>query len=129
MAETVTAQVILRSPAGTSVLDTQEAITAENVAKYRVGKEVIAEATKKLEGLGFQVLQAGPTNLTISGNKALFERIFQTSLEAQSTEVMGTKTSGAEAAYYRATEPIKVPDELSSQVAAVALPTPPKFFP
>lgn len=129
MAEQVTAQVILRSADGSSILDAKEAITAENIAKYQVGKEVIDEASKKLEGLGFEVVQAGPVGLTISGDKVLFESVFQTTLEARGTEIMGTKVSGVEASYYKATEPIKVPEDLASLIADVALPTPPELFP
>ncbi len=129
MTAKVTAEVILRSTDGSSILDAKESITAENIEKYRIGKEVMEEATKKLEGLGFEVVQAGPVGVTISGDKALFESVFQTTLEARGAEIMGTKVSGVKASYYEATEPIKIPDELSSLVADVALPTPPEFFP
>jgi len=129
MTEKVTAEVILRSADGSSILDVKEAITAENIAKYQVGKEVIEEASKKLEELGFEVQQAGPVSLTISGDKAQFESRFQTTLEARSREIMPTKISGAEASYYEATEPIKIPEDLSSLIADVVLPTPPQFFP
>lgn len=129
MTEEVTAQAILRYADGSSILDAKEGITAENIEKHKVGKEVIEEASKKLEELGFMVLQVGPVGLTISGDKALFESAFQTTLEARSTEIMGTKVSGAEAPYYEATEPIKIPEEISSLIADVVLPTPPEFFP
>lgn len=129
MTEKVIAEVILRSADGSSILDAEEGITAKNIEKYRVGKEVIEEATKKLEGLGFEVVQTGPVGFTISGDKALFESMFQTTLEARSTEIMPTKIAGVQASYYEATAPIKIPEELSSLVADVALPTPPEFFP
>jgi hypothetical protein len=129
MTEKVTIEVIVRSADGSSILDAKEAITAENIAKYRVGKEVIEAASKKLEALGFTVVQAGPVSLTISGDRALFENVFQTTLEVRSKEMMGTKITGAEASYYEATAPIKVPKGLSPWVADVVLPTPPEFFP
>lgn len=129
MTEQVTAQVILRAPNGSSILTSKGPITAGNVAKYRVEKEVIEEASKKLEKLGFKVSQPGPVSLAVSGDKALFERVFQTILEARSKEIMGTKAHGAEASYYEAKEPIKVPEDLSSLVADVVLAIPPEFFP
>ena len=129
MTEEVTAQAVLRSATGSSVLTSKEPITAENIATYQVGKEVIEDVSRKLEKLGFKVSQAGPVSLTISADKALFERVFQTTLESRSAEMMGTKASGAEASYYAAAAPIKVPAELASQVADIALPTPPQFFP
>lgn len=129
MTEQVTAQVILRSADGSSILDKKEEITADDVARYRVGEEIIEQASRKVEELGFKVLQAGPASLTISGDRALFEGVFKTTLEAQTTEIMGTKVEGAEASYHEAIEPIKVPEDLSSLIADVVLPTPPEFFP
>ena len=129
MTDKVTAQVILRSASGSSILESKEAITAENIAKYRAGNEAIEEVSQKLNRLGFQVVQVGPTSLTISGDKSRFEEVFQTTLQARKREVLGSKIPGAEASYYEATAPVKVPPELSSLVADVVLPTPPEFFP
>jgi subtilase family serine protease len=129
MTDKVTAQVILRSASGSSILESKEAITAENIAKYRAGNEAIEEVSQKLNRLGFQVVQVGPTSLTISGDKSRFEEVFQTTLQARKREVLGSKIPGAETSYYEATAPVKVPPELSSQVVDVVLPTPPEFFP
>jgi hypothetical protein len=129
MAEKVTAQVILRSAGGLSTVESKEAITAENIAKYRAGKEVIEEVSQKLDRLGFKVVQVGPTSLTISGDKSRFEEVFQTTLQARRKEVLGSKIPGAEASYYEAPAPVKVPPDLSSLVADVVLPTPPEFYP
>jgi len=129
MTENVIAEVILRSADGSSILDAGEGITAENIEKYRVGREVIDQASEALEGLGFEVVQAGPVSLTISGNKEVFERVFQTALEARGAEMMPTKVSGGTASYYEATEPIKIPEQISPLVADVVLPTPPQFHP
>lgn len=129
MARLVTAEVILRGADGSSVLESREAITAENVAGHRVGEEVVEEASQKLEESGFQVLQAGLTSLTISSDKELFEDRFRTKLVDQSTEVLGPDIEGAEVAYYEATAPISVPEDLTSLVAGIVLPTPPQLFP
>ncbi len=126
--EDVTAEVILRAADGSSILDVDEGITAENISKYRVGTEVIEQATRTLEELGFDVLEVGPVSLTISGEKTLFESVFQTKLKPYSRDDSGTKVSGTETSYYEITEPIRVPDQLSSLVADVALPTPPQYF-
>ena len=129
MTDKVTAQVILRSASGLSILESQEAITAENVAKYRVGKETIEEVVQKLHKLGFQVVQVGSTSLTISSDKPRFEEVFQTTLASSKREGLGSKTRDTGAAYYEATMPIKIPPDLSSLVAAVVMPSPPEFFP
>lgn len=129
MSDQVTAEVILRSADGSSILDAKEGITAGTIEKYRVGEEVIEEASERLEALGFKVLQRGPVGLTISGNSARFEAVFQSTLEARSTEVMETKAEGGVAEYYEFTQPISIPEDLSSLVADVTLPSPPQFFP
>ncbi len=129
MEEKVTAEVILRSTDGSSILDAKGPITAENVAMYRVGEKIIDEASRKLGQLDFEVLQVGPTSITISVDKRVFESTFQTTLQRQSIEIMGTKVEGTGISFYKATEPIKVPKELSSLIADVVLPTPPEFYP
>ena len=86
-------------------------------------------ASRKLRESGFEVLQVGPTSLTISADKALFEERFGTALEVASTNVMPPDIAGAQTAYYEAKEPIRVPEDLSPIVAGVVLPSPPQLFP
>jgi hypothetical protein len=106
MAQPVVAEVILRKADDTSVIDAQEAITARNISEYRVSEEVAEEASRKLQERGFEVLQVGPTSLTISGDQGLFEDTFGTALETKSTNVMPSDIEGAETAYYDAKKPI-----------------------
>lgn len=127
--EVVTAKVILRLADGSSILDAKEGITAKTIARYRVGKELVEETSKKLEGLGFKLLQTDPVSLTISGKKALFERVFQTTLETRRKKVMGTKQEGVEISFYSTKEPFNIPKDLSSRIADVVLPTPPELYP
>jgi hypothetical protein len=129
MTQPVVAEVILRKADGTSVIDAQEAITARNIAEYRVSEEVAEEASQKLQDRGFEVLAVGPTSLTITGDQGLFEDTFGTALETKSTNVMPSDIEGAETAYYEAKEPIRIPEDLSSRVADIVLPTPPQLFP
>ena len=129
MAQPVVAEVILRKADGSSVMDAREAITAGNIAKYRVSEETAEEASQKLRDRGFEVLQVGPTSLTISGDQELFEDRFGTALEATSTNVMPSDIEGAETAYYEAKEPMRIPADLSPLVADIVLPTPPQLFP
>jgi hypothetical protein len=129
MTDKVIAEVILRSANGSSILDATEGVTAQTIARYRVGGEVIKEASRKLEALGFEVVQAAPTGLTISGSKDLFEKVFQTTVEVRTKSVMPPEAKAGERAYYQATKPIQVPPDLYSLVAGVTLPTPPEYFP
>jgi hypothetical protein len=129
MAQPVIAEVILRKADGSSVMDAREAITAGNIAKYRVSEETAEEASQKLRDKGFEVLQGGPTSITISGDKGLFEENFGTALEITSKNVMPSDIEGAETAYYEAKEPMRIPEDLSPLVADIVLPTPPQLFP
>jgi hypothetical protein len=129
MAQPVIAEVILRKADGSSVLDAQEAITARNIAKYRVSEEVTERASRKLHDRGFEVLQVGPTSLTISADKELFEDRFQIDLETKSTDMMAPEIEGAETTYYVTKKPAKIPQDLSSLVADIVLPTPPELYP
>jgi len=129
MAQPVVAEAILRKADGTSVIDAQEAITARNISEYRVSEEVAEEASQKLQDRGFEVLQVGPTSLTISGDQGLFEDTFGSTLETKSTNVMPSDIEGAETAYYEAKEPIRIPQDLSPLVADIVLPIPPQLFP
>ena len=128
MPEPVTAEAILRSADGSSILDTEEAITAETIAKYRVEKGVIDEVSRKLEELGFRIEQVGPTSLTLTGDQELFETVFQTTLEGKTTGIMDTQLEGVEASYFDAKEPIQIPENLASLIADVVLPSPPQLF-
>ena len=129
MGTEVISELILRSADGSSILEANEAITAGNIARFRVEAETIDLVSTKLKRLGFKVIQVSPTSLTISGDKGVFEKVFQTTLELQGRERMGLPIRGVEASYYKATKPIQIPEELSSWVTGVAFPTPPEFFP
>ncbi len=124
MTNIVTAEVILRSANGKSILEATEGVTAATIAQYRVSQDVIDEATKQLTALGFTVKTVGPVSLTIVGEPTTFERVFQTKL-LQSVD----KSGGTRPAFYQAQDPIQIPSPLSTLVAGVTLPVPPDFFP
>ena len=124
MEEKVTAQAILRRRNGSSILEATEPITSENVAKYKVDEGITQEASAKLSAYGFEIGEAGPYSLSITGEKQLFERVFRTRLTAKKSA-----EPGIQATFYEVEEPIKVPDELSALIADVALTRPPELFP
>jgi hypothetical protein len=126
MSEKVIAEVVLCRKDGVSILNAEEGITAETVAKYRVEEEVINAASKELKKLGFEVVQTTPFGMTISSDKALFEKVFQTTLEVQHKQ---EPSIGVAHVYYRAVQPIQIPANLSSLIPAVTLPTPPEYYP
>jgi carbamoylphosphate synthase large subunit len=129
MTEQVIPEVILRNEDGSSVLDSREPITAENIGKYRVNEDVATRASQMLENLGFEVVQKGPTSVTISGDKQLFEDRFQTSLQVGSGDVVRSEIGDVRVPYYVPKTPLYIPQELAPLVADVVIPTPPQYFP
>ena len=120
----VIAQVVLRGPDGSSILEASQPITAATIARYRVGTDTIQRASIALENLGFKVLAPGPTGFMISGSRALFERVFDTVLQENITRARpGT------APRFVALRPLIIPAELSSVIAAVVMPVPPELTP
>ena len=115
----VNAQVVLR-PASGSAAAPGEPVTAENVDRFAASKDAIQDASRWLRQMGVSVGPGGPTSISIQCDKAVFERIFGTSLEAAGSVV---------GAYYRAARPIRVPDELRPFVSEVVLAEPPALFP
>ena len=124
MEEKVTARAILRRRNGLSILETTEPITTENVAKYKLDEGITQQASAKLSAYGFEVGEAGPYSLSITGEKQLFERVFRTRLIAkQSAE------SAIQATFYEVEKPINIPDELSTMIADMAPTRSPELFP
>lgn len=104
MSEPVIAEVVVRAPDGSSVLDAPP-MTAENIDRYRASETATSEVRARLEALGVDVIGQGPTGLTVSADEEVFARVFGS---AQSPSV---------------------PGELNDLVAGVVLPEQPELFP
>lgn len=122
------AHVILRKSDGTSIADTNRAMTAKNIDLYRVGDAVIQEASAKLEAMGFRVLSSGAVDLTIDGPKTLLETTFQTTIVQADPSDTIKGTGDTQQHPYTNVMPFIVPDELSDLIAQVVLPIPPQMF-
>jgi hypothetical protein len=105
MGEKVVAEVVVRAPDGSSVLDAPGPITEETIGRYRASEEASAEAATRFETMGFEVVATGPTGLTVSAEEEVFARAFGTGDE------------------------YAVPAELADLVAAVVRPERPELFP
>ncbi len=125
----VTAEAILRSPQGTSILDAQGPITAATIADYRATPETINQVAEQLKTLGFQIHQTSVTSIAFSGSQEQFEQTFNTTLVSRQVDVSETPGPDTSAVYYEATQPIQVPESIKTLVAGIILPTPPTFFP
>jgi serine protease AprX len=111
MPDPVIAEVVVRSPDGTSILDAPTPLDAETIARYRPSADALRDAANRLGERGFAIVQEGPTSITISADRELFERTFSTSPGAE---------TGA---------PAQIPPDLADVVAAVTFPRPPELHP
>ncbi len=108
------AQFVLKDAAGRSILDAGGPLTAETIAAFAIPPERLAEAKKRLEALGFRVEAAAGSLLSVSGEAALFARLFGTVPRPPAT---------GEAVR------LEVPEALADLVAGVFLAPPPELFP
>ncbi|TET10247.1 MAG: hypothetical protein E3J86_06195 [Candidatus Thorarchaeota archaeon] len=120
----LTADVILNTPSGVTILDVKGSVTSENVKEYQPSKTTILAASNLLESYGFTVVSITKTGLIIKGEKNLFEKKFSMVLTRTGERVMGQ--SGE---YFRSDRAPKIPADLAQHVKAIILPEPPTFFP
>jgi hypothetical protein len=117
----LSAEVLLKSRSGRSMASPDVAITAENVEEFTPTPETIAEATKRLQELGFTVSQVGVT-LTIEGELARFEKVFGVKLNVERDEAPGNVIVQPESE-------LVIPESLKGVIEQVVFPKPPEFFP
>jgi subtilase family serine protease len=116
----ISAEVVLQSRSGQSLLTTTEPVTSANVEVFSPTPEIVAKATQQLRSLGFAVLSTGIT-LTVQAEASLFESVFHVPIVLHRDAVTGTMQAEPSG------EAI-IPDDLSSVVEAIVFPQPPDFF-
>jgi hypothetical protein len=116
----ISAEVILKSQSGRSLAQSGGAVTADNIEEFKPAAETMAEATQRLQALGFTVRPGGVT-LTLLGSPAQFEDVFRVKLTIEKDE----RTGGMRV---RPDGVLVIPDELRDIVEAVVFPEPPEFF-
>jgi site-specific DNA-cytosine methylase len=116
----ISAEAILRSRSGRSLARPDEPITAENVEEFSPTQETIAEASRRLEELGFAVSPSGVT-LTVLGEPTRFERVFGVMLAMGKDEHAGGPTIQPQGE-------LAMPDSLEALVEEIVFPEPPEFF-
>jgi subtilase family serine protease len=114
----ISAEVILKSSTGRSLIDEGVTITSKNIHEFRPKPETIAEASKLLEDLGFAISQVGVT-LTITANQSQFEHVFKLKLDLMKAQVGISVQSDKEAT---------IPPALSHIVEKVVFIPPPELF-
>jgi hypothetical protein len=97
----------------------EEIITAANIDEFRPAEETIKEAIIHLQELGFSVSPGGIT-LTISGEPALFEKLFKVKIFVEKQYGGGL--------IIRTDRQISIPASLSHLIEKVEFIPPPIFF-
>lgn len=117
----ISAEALLKSRSGLSMTEGNIAITAENVEEFSPTPQVVLEATKRLQELGFTVSQGGIT-LTLQGKSTQFEKVFGSKLNLETDESTGNIIVKPE-------NELIIPESLQNVVEQVVFPEPPQFFP
>ena len=109
------AQLVMKRPDGTSILDTGEAMTSDNARSFDVTEERAGDIRKRLEEIGFTITSGNLNTLSISGPKELFAEVFGIEAAAPAS---GTSAHAT-----------RFPVELADCVADVFVPPAPTLFP
>ncbi|HLO49199.1 MAG TPA: S8 family serine peptidase [Kamptonema sp.] len=75
-------EAVVRSITGASLLRYSHPVTSENVTQFYAEPEQVELAIKRLKAAGFEILEVGFATISIAGQPELYERSFQTTLEA-----------------------------------------------
>ena len=75
-------EAVVRSITGASLLRHSQPVTSENVTQFYAEPEQVELAIKRLKAAGFEILEVGFATISIAGQPELYERSFQTTLEA-----------------------------------------------
>jgi hypothetical protein len=116
----ISAEVILKSKSGQSMVSTEAPITSDNIDEFRPSDLVVKDATKRLKQLGFAVSSNGLT-LTIGGEKSLFEKVFKVKLIVEKDEETGR-------IIVHSNKELSVPAQLSDIIEKVVFIPPPTLF-
>jgi subtilase family serine protease len=124
----VAATVSPRSRGGTPLFEAPGPITSENVQNFYSDDQVIADATRELQKLGFEVSLTSPTTLSIRGPRKLYEDVFGVPLEKDTAKVI--HGHDVEQEYFKTPDNqlLKPPENLAHLIEGVAIAHPPTYY-
>ncbi len=76
------AEAIVRSVSGASLLRNSNSVTSENITQFYAEPQRVELAVKRLKEAGFEILDVGKVLISIAAAPEVYERSFQTRLEA-----------------------------------------------
>ena len=118
--DTISAQVVLKTAEGKSLLDETAPPGKDTVSSLIPAPETVTHVQQYLRKLGFEVDKkvSGPT-ITISAPRKLFQEVFGASL---------VESGSGENQRFKWKNKIRVPKPIESSVATVLFPKAPDFF-
>lgn len=75
-------EAVVHSVSGESLLDSPSQVTSENVSRFYTTADRLQAVAQRLRTEGFEVLDIGKLSITIAAAPEVYERSFQTTLEA-----------------------------------------------
>lgn len=124
--QTISAQVILKPGGGKRAIP-PENITSENVNQIMPSAEDSKKAKKAFADLGFEVDAGFANSFSITGDKKLFEKTFDTKISQN--EKQAVKARGENDAETSELPLGNLPNELKKTVEAITFTEPPDFGP
>ena len=82
------AEAVVRSVTGASLLRFSSLVTSENVVQFQAEPNLVTLAVKRLQAAGFEILEVGKASISIDAEPEVYERSFQTNLEAVERPVL-----------------------------------------
>ena len=120
MNEIISAIIILFSKEGTSMEDSASLITSKNIEKYVPPYSSMKKAEDYFRSKGFKVT-GGDINLSITGEKELFNKTFKTDIKISKHPQTGDNIVSSE-------RKLAVPKELRQEVSKIVFPETPEFY-
>jgi serine protease AprX len=96
-------------------------ITPRNIKEYLPEEATLRQAAAELQKLGFHIDLTAPTHLNISGQPALFERVFHAKLTPRGYPLSTAPNSKPRQTVWQSDGPLDVPAALQKLVDAVNL--------
>ena len=117
--EIISAEVILKSKSGKSMLESGVIVTSENVSEFAPDETSISKVSTMLRDMGFNIF-LGEYSISIEGPKDLFEKTFKTKLIVEKDKNRGF--------HIKNNSSIPVPSSMKNYVEKIFFPEKPEYF-
>ena len=117
--ELISAEIILKSKSGKSMLASGVVVTSENVFEFAPKEDSMNKISEILQDIGFNVV-CGMNSISIEGTKTLFENIFKTKIIIEKKD-----KSSFEIKNY---SPMSIPSSMKNYVEKIFFPEQPEYF-